>query len=169
MSRKYPYDKRAPNVTQLLSNRSYYNIESVIRNRLQCAPSFIRHLEMDAILRTHEGCVNCLEWNSSGKLLASGSDDLQICVWDPFRKQMILNFLTPHHGNIFSVKFMPCSGDGVLASGAGDGQLFVYDIKQADVVPIWKCHCHHSRVKRLATAPETPFMLWSVGEDGNVM
>lgn len=168
MSRRYPYS-RVPNVTQLLNDRSYYNIEGVIKNRLQSAPNLIKYLELDAILRSHNGCVNCLEWNSTGKILASGSDDLHIVLWDPFRKRRILKFLTPHHGNIFSVKFLPCSGDGLLASGAADGQLFAYDIKQADAVPIWKCHCHHSRVKRLATAPETPCVFWSVGEDGNVM
>jgi hypothetical protein len=27
------------------------------------------------IVSGHSGCVNCLEWNRSGELLASGSDD----------------------------------------------------------------------------------------------
>lgn len=169
MSRRCAHKWRVPNVTQLLSDRSYYNIEPVIKNRMLSAPNFIRRLELEAILEGHNGCVNCLEWSSSGRLLASGSDDLHIILWDPFKKRRILEFLTPHHGNIFSVKFLPCSNDGVLASGAADGQLFAYDIGQTDVVPIWKCHCHHSRVKRLATAPDTPSVFWSVGEDGNVM
>lgn len=136
---------------------------------MQSAPNFIKRLELEAILEGHNGCVNCLEWNSSGRLLASGSDDCHVILWDPFKSRKVLDFLTPHHGNIFSVKFLPNSGDAKLVTGAADGQIFLFDIKQPDVVPIWRCHCHESRVKRLATAPETPFVFWSVGEDSNVM
>lgn len=169
MSKRYPNNRRILNVTQVINDRSYYNIEGLIRNRLICAPNFIRRLELDSILEGHDGCVNCLEWNVGGNLLASGSDDFRVLIWDPYKKRKVLDFLTPHHGNIFSVKFLPSSGDGLMATGAADGQLFIFDIKQPDVVPIWKCHCHHSRVKRLATAPETPFVFWSAAEDGNVM
>lgn len=28
------------------------------------------------------GCVNCLNFNSTGNLLCSGSDDRQIKIWD---------------------------------------------------------------------------------------
>lgn len=37
-------------------------------------------------------------------MLASGSDDLKIKLWDPFRRKLITTIDTQHHGNIFSVK-----------------------------------------------------------------
>jgi WD and tetratricopeptide repeat-containing protein 1 len=37
-------------------------------------------------------------------MLASGSDDTQVIVWDPFRKKKLTSIQTGHHGNIFSVK-----------------------------------------------------------------
>jgi len=37
-------------------------------------------------------------------LLASGSDDVQVIVWDPFRKKQLTTIRTGHNGNIFSVK-----------------------------------------------------------------
>lgn len=159
--------RRPPNVTQLLVDRCYYDIETIIKNRLVYSSSFIRRLELDAILEGHNGCVNCLEWNATGTLLASGSDDCHIMIWDPFRKRCVLDFATPHHGNIFSVKFMPNSHN--VATAAADGQVFLFDTEKANITPIWKCHCHHSRVKRLATVPDSSHLLWSVGEDGNIM
>jgi len=37
-------------------------------------------------------------------LLASGSDDVQVIIWDPFRKKQLTTIRTGHNGNIFSVK-----------------------------------------------------------------
>ena len=50
------------------------------------------------------GCVNCLEWNEKGTILASGSDDVQVILWDPFKAQKLTALKTGHTGNIFSVK-----------------------------------------------------------------
>lgn len=41
-------------------------------------------------------------WLSS--LLASGSDDLDIVLWDPLTKKLVTKIQTGHSGNIFSVK-----------------------------------------------------------------
>jgi len=40
-------------------------------------------------------------------LLASGSDDVQVIIWDPFRKKQLTTIRTGHNGNIFSVKVRP--------------------------------------------------------------
>ena len=37
-------------------------------------------------------------------LLASGSDDLDIILWDPLKKKLVTKIQTGHSGNIFSVK-----------------------------------------------------------------
>lgn len=63
---------------------------------------------------------------------------------------------------------MPNSGDSVLISGAADTKVFAYNIEQGNT-PIFSCSCHSKRVKRLATAPESPYVFWSSGEDGNVL
>lgn len=171
MSKRYYCPNRAvTNTTKLLGDRSYYDIEPIVRNRLQAAPQFIKRLELDAVLEGHNGCVNCLEWTSNGRFLASASDDYRVILWDPFKRKQVLNFLTPHHGNIFSVKFLPHTGDSEIATGAADGQIYVFDVNRStDITPKWKCTCHYSRVKRLATANETPSVFWSAGEDGNIL
>lgn len=40
-------------------------------------------------------------------LLASGSDDVQVIIWDPFRTKQLTTIRTGHNGNIFSVKVCP--------------------------------------------------------------
>lgn len=170
MSRGYklPSKWTTANATKLLADRSYYDIETIIRNRLHAAPHLIKRLDFDGMLEGHTGCVNCLEWSSDGRVLASSSDDLRVILWDPFRKKQLFSFLTPHQGNVFSVKYLP--GTTKLATCAADCAIYVYDLygATAEISPSWKCHCHQARVKRLATAGDTPFLFWSASEDGNV-
>ncbi|KAK2737022.1 hypothetical protein FQN57_000471 [Myotisia sp. PD_48] len=93
--------------------------------------------EMDIVneLGGHSGCVNALNWSSSGRLLASGSDDkyLNIYSYQPESSNLpfFLNttILTGHTQNIFSVKFMPHTNDQTLVTAAGDAQVRVFDIE----------------------------------------
>jgi WD and tetratricopeptide repeat-containing protein 1 len=101
------------------------------------------------------------------RLLASGSDDCYIILWDAFRKKRVLRFHTGHHGNVFSVKFLPHSFDRTLATCAADSRVRVHDLEKE--VNILSCSCHMSRVKRLAVAPDTPYMVWSAAEDGYIL
>ena len=67
---------------------------------------------------------------------------------------------------------MPQSMDGLLASAAGDGKVKIHWIERASgptPQTSLQCSCHVSRVKRLATAPDVPYLLWSGSEDGTVM
>jgi WD and tetratricopeptide repeat-containing protein 1 len=45
-----------------------------------------------------------VQWSSNGEILASGSDDVKVILWDPFVKKKKLEIHTGHKGNIFSVK-----------------------------------------------------------------
>lgn len=133
----------------------------------QVTSTLIARLGLDQELEGHIGCVNCLEWNDKGSLLASGSDDVQIIIWDPFRKRKLTSIQTGHQGNIFSVKFLPSSNDNIVVSGAADSKVRVHDIEAKETTHIFACHA--SRVKRIATAPKVPFMFWSAAEDGCIM
>ncbi|XP_065366918.1 WD and tetratricopeptide repeats protein 1 [Calliphora vicina] len=163
------YNSKRINISDLLNDRMLYaNFGYHVRRHLQAAPTFIHRLEQDGILKGHEGCVNCLDWSSNGRVLASGSDDFQLCLWDPFRKKRIQSINTKHYGNIFSVKFLPKHNDTLIATAAADKTIMLFDINHPSE-SIYSCHCHFSRVKRLATAPDSPFIFWSAGEDGSVM
>ena len=62
---------------------------------------------------------------------------------------------------------MPKSNDSVLVSGAGDSKIRVHDITLSDT--ILTCNCPAGRVKRIATAPNIPYLFWSAAEDGIIM
>lgn len=58
---------RHPNTTHLLHNRSYYDVETLLRNRLQTAPALMDRLALSAELNGHTGCVNGLDWSANGR------------------------------------------------------------------------------------------------------
>ncbi|KAH0551460.1 hypothetical protein GP486_007325 [Trichoglossum hirsutum] len=93
--------------------------------------------EMDVVneLGGHSGCVNALCWSRSGRLLASGSDDLHLNIYQYLPESSTAPFLlsttvsTGHTANIFSVKFMPHSNDQIVVTAAGDAEVRVFDIE----------------------------------------
>jgi len=152
------------NLIEILRNREINNKNIQLKN-LQTFDTFIERLDLQNKLIGHDGCVNCLEFNSKGSILASASDDLQVFLWDIYRNKAITSFQTPHRGNIFSVKFLPKSNDNQIVTGAADHCLYGYDLHHPED-PIFKCRCHQSRVKRIAVAPELPSVFFSASEDG---
>ncbi|KAM9806359.1 WD and tetratricopeptide repeats protein 1 isoform X1 [Syngnathus typhle] len=125
---------------------------------------FIKRLGLEAELQGHTGCVNCLEWNENGDLLASGSDDQHAIIWDPFKLKKLTTMHTGHSANIFSVKFLPHSGDRILLTGAADSKVHVHDLTVKETIHMFSDHTN--RVKRIATAPMWPNTFWSAAEDG---
>jgi WD and tetratricopeptide repeat-containing protein 1 len=93
------------NVLKLMQCREVNsNAAKTLKQRSQFSDTFIKRLGLEAELEGHQGCVNCLEWSPDGLHLASGSDDTNVILWDPFRHKQIEVIPTPHIGNIFSVK-----------------------------------------------------------------
>lgn len=71
---------------------------------------------------------------------------------------------TGHAANIFSVKFLPHSGDRILITGAADTKVHVHDLTAKETIHMFSDHTN--RVKRIATAPMWPNTFWSAAEDG---
>ncbi|KAI0228941.1 WD and tetratricopeptide repeats protein 1 [Lamellibrachia satsuma] len=156
------------NICKQVSHREIRDGLAVgFQRSLQVTPSMIRRLGLEKELEGHSGCVNCLEWNADGSLLVSGSDDVQVIIWNPFTYEAVSKIRTGHTGNIFSVKFLPNSNDATLVSGAADCKICVHDLTAHETTHVFSCHA--GRVKRLATAPNLPFIFWSAAEDGTIM
>ena len=99
-------------------------------------------------------------------MLASGSDDKTIIVWDGVTFRRVSRLPTPHEGNIFSVVWLPGSDDNLLATGAGDCRVCVLDLERGTALR--HITGHQGRVKRLSCAGDNPGIVWSGGEDGLV-
>ncbi|EHY53407.1 hypothetical protein HRR83_003614 [Exophiala dermatitidis] len=104
-------------------------------NTLYGDKTWVQDLDIVNELGAHTGCVNALSWSSGGNLLASGSDDTYLNIWgynpSGLAKPFTLNTCvsTGHRANIFSVKFMPHSGDRTVVTCAGDSEVRVFDLE----------------------------------------
>ena len=134
---------------ELGSTSRYSDIWGIYSDR-----AWIDDLDIVNELGGHSGCVNALRyllscpkshsfhfinilhsWSTSGRLLASGSDDqhLNIHTYQPESSAaqfaLTTTVATGHTANIFSVKFMPHSEDRTLVTCAGDSEVRVFDIE----------------------------------------
>lgn len=135
---------------------------SFIESEIQGHGSLIRKLSCESVLDKHTGCVNTLSWNANGTLLASGSDDTDIVVWDYYTKKARHVIKTGHTANIFGVCFVPGTSDQVIASGAMDCQVQVH---YAPFNVHKEFNLHEGRVKDVKSSPLVPHVFWTVGED----
>ncbi|KAG6453902.1 WD and tetratricopeptide repeats protein 1 isoform X2 [Manduca sexta] len=140
------------------------DIDRQFQSRLTVTRSMVDRLGLEKELHGHMGCVNCLEWNTDGSVLASASDDLHVILWDPYRYKQLHKIATGHTGNIFSVKFL---SPDMVATCAADGTVRARGVTSG--AALLECACHCGRVKRLATASDNPHLLWSAGEDGLIL
>lgn len=63
----------------------------------------VQRLELMYKMKKHDGCVNGLNFNTSGTKLVSGSDDLSIILWDWTTSEPILDYNSGHTSNVFQV------------------------------------------------------------------
>eukprot|EP00879_Flechtneria_rotunda_P031703 GHRR01034657.1.p1 GENE.GHRR01034657.1~~GHRR01034657.1.p1 ORF type:complete len:136 (+),score=24.59 GHRR01034657.1:177-584(+) len=97
-------------------------------------------MALETLLTGHRGCVNHVQFNESGTLMASGSDDTRICLWDLQKSTPVLAHPSGHTANIFCVRFMPATGDNQLVSCAGDGQVRSHDLSTGN----YTVYRHHT-------------------------
>ena len=77
-------------------------------------------------MKSHPDNVNILCFSPDGQILASGSSDHTIRLWDIATSEQKKTF-TGHTSSIESVRFSP---DGqTLASGSWDGTVLLWDLK----------------------------------------
>ena len=81
----------------------YHSLPALRRNLYSC-PSMVKRLSLERRLKEHEGCVNCINFSWGGRLLASGSDDLQVVLWDWASSKVVGKFDSNHVANVFQVR-----------------------------------------------------------------
>lgn len=125
------------------------------------AEALALRLELAHSVAAHSGCVNRLCWSADGALLASGSDDRRLHLWDARARKSLLSCDTGHRANIFGVRFL--GSEGVLATCAMDGEVRVHQLAAHSSE---RFICHENRVKAIDVDPSTPSVFFSASEDG---
>ena len=77
-------------------------------------------------LNGHQGCVNTVEFNSTGDLLVSGSDDKRVILWNWATGSKIFSYSSGHLDNIFQTRIMPFTDDQSIVTSSADGQVKMY-------------------------------------------
>ncbi|XP_076763520.1 DDB1- and CUL4-associated factor 8 isoform X2 [Xylocopa sonorina] len=125
----------------------------------------VEHFKLMYQLNEHEGCVNALNFNKNGNLLASGSDDLNVVIWDWAIGKKHHSFASGHRSNIFQVKWL-FDAENLMATCARDGQVRLLDIRRG---VSRKLATHNAPTHKLALHPDTPHVIISVGQDAKVL
>jgi RNA polymerase sigma factor (sigma-70 family) len=113
------------------------------------------------VLRGHTSEVNCLAFSKSGQVLASGSDDHTVRLFDMATAQETAIFL--QDGEVYALAFT--RDDKSLACAGSDGVLRLWDVasgKEAKRFPV-----HKAAVYALAAAPDGRTLV-AAGADGTM-
>jgi len=104
---KKTYYKRADwcGVQSLFSNALGLTSGQNVKNAANKSVNFVSRLICTDTLEFHEGCVNAVNFSPSGDLIASGSDDKNICIWDWCKNTSspLLHYNSGHSSNVFQV------------------------------------------------------------------
>ncbi|XP_026733216.1 DDB1- and CUL4-associated factor 8 [Trichoplusia ni] len=124
-------------------------------------------------LNKHRGCVNSINFHPEGHLLASGSDDTNVVVWDWARNTAIQTIKTGHKSNVFQSKFLYLNAKSQLniVTCARDGQVRLLQCHPSggSTVSRRRLASHARAAHKLHVCAAEPHLVLSAGEDGLVM
>ncbi|KAL3653088.1 hypothetical protein CASFOL_002769 [Castilleja foliolosa] len=140
----------------------------IYSRRASASEALIKKIDLYGKLSGHKGCVNTVEFNLTGELLVSGSDDTQIKLWDWSTQKLRLSYPSGHFDNIFQARIMPFSDDHKIVSSSADCQVRLSQLLDDGSVETKRLSKHQGRVHKLAVEPGSPYVFYSCGEDGFV-
>lgn len=136
--------------------------------RVFASEALVKQIDLYGTLNGHEGCVNTIQFNSSGDILVSGSDDQKVMMWDWATLAFQFSYDSGHLDNIFQVKIMPFTDDRRIVTSSADGQVRLGELLESSEVRTKRIGRHQGRVHNLAVEPGSAYNLYSCGEDGFV-
>ncbi|XP_014274603.1 DDB1- and CUL4-associated factor 8 isoform X2 [Halyomorpha halys] len=129
----------------------------------------VQRLELMYKLEKHEGCVNAINFNSSGTRLISGSDDKLIAVWNWTVGKCLTTFNSGHSSNVFQCKYLPLTGDGHIVTCSRDGQVRLALQTSNGGYESSQTLAHHSRAcHKISIIKQEPHVVLSAGADAQV-
>lgn len=143
---------------------------ALCRDQFIGSSSLVERFELSYELSGHMGCVNALDFNETGTRLASGSDDLDIFIWDWEKRRPAFSFNSGHRANVFQSKFLLFAGDTHVVTASRDGQVRLAELSATGTCnQTRKLAQHRGPSHKLTLLPSQPHTLLSGGEDGAVI
>ena len=81
----------------------------------------------DITLTGHQSDVKCIDWHPYRSLIASGSRESLIKLWDPKSPNSCVSNIANHKKSIMCLQWN--QNGNWLATGAKDGQIKIFDIR----------------------------------------
>ncbi|KAL6982282.1 hypothetical protein U1Q18_049347, partial [Sarracenia purpurea var. burkii] len=136
--------------------------------RISASEVLVKKIDLYGKLNGHDGCVNTIQFNSSGDHLVSGSDDRKVMLWNWATKTLEFSYPSGHLDNIFQVRIMPYTDDRKIVTSSADGQVRLGLVSEYSKVKTKKLGEHQGSVHNLAVEAGSPHIFYSCGEDGYV-
>ncbi|KAJ8768733.1 hypothetical protein K2173_023637 [Erythroxylum novogranatense] len=163
-----PYKRLKHGTTQIFHREVGLSPPRNFTRRFSASELMVEKLNLYGKLLGHDSCVNAIEFNSAGNLLVSGSDDMQVMVWDWGTKTKRVSYHSGHYDNIFQARIMPFSDDQRIVTSSADGQVRLGQLSENGTVYTKRLGKHLGRVYKLAVEPGSPYIFYSCSEDGFV-
>lgn len=120
----------------------------------------------EATLTGHGWDVKCADWHPALGLIASGSKDNLIKLWDPRSGGKALATLHGYKNTIMKTLFQPTGAQRLLASGSRDSTARIFDLRMMKDVLVLRGHT--SDVLSLAWHPAHSQLLTTGTHDGTI-
>ncbi|XP_055913497.1 DDB1- and CUL4-associated factor 8-like [Eupeodes corollae] len=145
-------------------------LSNTFQSRFYGSRHVVEKMKLLHSMHKHSGCVNCLNFNRSGNLLCTGSDDMRVIVWDWAMNKTKFQYKSGHQANIFQTKFIEMNGCMDIVSTSRDGQVRAASIPPSGgKIRTRALYKHSSAVHKLVLCPQNPFVILSAGEDGKIV
>jgi WD40 repeat protein len=110
----------------LLLGLEAFHVMDTVQSRSVLLDNTMAHPQLETYLRKHSGLVSSIMFSPDGNILASGSNDGNIILWDMKTRQPTSPILTGNSGFIHSIAFSP---DGKILASGNDNGIALWDVK----------------------------------------
>jgi WD40 repeat protein len=157
-----------PDLALLLSLEAY-RLENSSGSKGVLLDVIVKNKHLGKYVRHHTGSVAAVAFRPDGHILATGSEDGTVVLWDRLANLPLgPSLLQDNVNRVFSLAFNP--NGGILAAGTEDGSIYLWDVTEplSPAVQLAEFSEHTKGVFNLAFRPDGKFMA-SASDDGRAL